>query len=188
MDEQTGWAYQGRQKTGCTTWVMGRLQPGRRRRWRPRPSASKTSSSRVLNDLASTHLRIHRPLGPGKCEVTIWCSAEVSALLSTIPAQRWRRGRGGSSVEEAKKAGRPRQLGLRSELAQVVEEGPCGTRISSGRMPACSNYYCRRDCVFQRIDVLQPLRGYDLRMGVIVVILVLSSVFAVALVFVGVKT
>ena len=29
----------------------------------------------VLNDLASTHLRIHRPLGPGKCEVTIWCIA-----------------------------------------------------------------------------------------------------------------
>jgi benzoate/toluate 1,2-dioxygenase alpha subunit len=29
----------------------------------------------VLNDLASTHLRVHRPLGPGKCEVTIWCIA-----------------------------------------------------------------------------------------------------------------
>ncbi len=29
----------------------------------------------VLNDLASTHLRTHRPLGPGKCEVTIWCIA-----------------------------------------------------------------------------------------------------------------
>lgn len=29
----------------------------------------------VLNDLASTHLRTHRPLAPGKCEVTIWCIA-----------------------------------------------------------------------------------------------------------------
>lgn len=29
----------------------------------------------VLNDLASTHLRTHRPLAPGKCEVTIWCVA-----------------------------------------------------------------------------------------------------------------
>jgi benzoate/toluate 1,2-dioxygenase subunit alpha len=29
----------------------------------------------VLNDLASTHLRCHRPLGPGRCEVTIWCIA-----------------------------------------------------------------------------------------------------------------
>ena len=29
----------------------------------------------VLNDLASTHLRTHRPLGPGRCEVTIWCIA-----------------------------------------------------------------------------------------------------------------
>lgn len=29
----------------------------------------------VLNDLASTHMRTHRPLGPGKCEVTIWCIA-----------------------------------------------------------------------------------------------------------------
>jgi benzoate/toluate 1,2-dioxygenase alpha subunit len=29
----------------------------------------------VLNDLASTHLRTHRPVGPGQCEVTIWCIA-----------------------------------------------------------------------------------------------------------------
>lgn len=29
----------------------------------------------VLNDLASTHLRTHRPLGPGRCEVTIFCVA-----------------------------------------------------------------------------------------------------------------
>ena len=29
----------------------------------------------VLNDLASTHMRTHRPLGPGRCEVTIWCIA-----------------------------------------------------------------------------------------------------------------
>ncbi|MPY72197.1 MAG: hypothetical protein GEU92_19230 [Alphaproteobacteria bacterium] len=29
----------------------------------------------MLNDLASTHLRVHRPLGPGRCEVTIWCIA-----------------------------------------------------------------------------------------------------------------
>ena len=29
----------------------------------------------VLNDLASTHLRSHRPLGPDKTEVTIWCIA-----------------------------------------------------------------------------------------------------------------
>lgn len=29
----------------------------------------------VLNDLASTHLRTHRPIAPGKCEVTIWCIA-----------------------------------------------------------------------------------------------------------------
>ena len=29
----------------------------------------------VLNDLASTHLRTHRPLDPGRCEVTIWCIA-----------------------------------------------------------------------------------------------------------------
>lgn len=29
----------------------------------------------VLNDLASTHMRAHRPLGPGRCEVTIWCIA-----------------------------------------------------------------------------------------------------------------
>ena len=31
----------------------------------------------VLNDLASTHLRTHRPLGAGRCEVTIWCIAPV---------------------------------------------------------------------------------------------------------------
>ena len=29
----------------------------------------------VLNDLASTHLRTHRPLGPERTEVTIWCIA-----------------------------------------------------------------------------------------------------------------
>ena len=29
----------------------------------------------VLNDLASTHMRTHRPLGPERCEVTIWCIA-----------------------------------------------------------------------------------------------------------------
>ncbi len=29
----------------------------------------------VLNDLASTHLRTCRPLGPERCEVTIWCIA-----------------------------------------------------------------------------------------------------------------
>ena len=31
----------------------------------------------VLNDLASTHMRSHRPLGPGRTEVTIWCIAPV---------------------------------------------------------------------------------------------------------------
>ncbi|MEX0870669.1 MAG: Rieske 2Fe-2S domain-containing protein, partial [Aquisalimonadaceae bacterium] len=31
----------------------------------------------VLNDLASTHLRVHRPLGPGLTEITIWCIAPV---------------------------------------------------------------------------------------------------------------
>ncbi|MEE2968861.1 MAG: Rieske 2Fe-2S domain-containing protein [Pseudomonadota bacterium] len=29
----------------------------------------------VLNDLASTHMRTCRPLGPTRCEVTIWCIA-----------------------------------------------------------------------------------------------------------------
>ena len=29
----------------------------------------------VLNDLASTHMRTHRPLGPERCEVTSWCIA-----------------------------------------------------------------------------------------------------------------
>lgn len=29
----------------------------------------------VLNDLASTHIRTHRPLSPTRCEVTIWCIA-----------------------------------------------------------------------------------------------------------------
>jgi benzoate/toluate 1,2-dioxygenase subunit alpha len=31
----------------------------------------------VLNDLASTHLRTHRPLGPDRTEVTVWCIAPV---------------------------------------------------------------------------------------------------------------
>jgi benzoate/toluate 1,2-dioxygenase alpha subunit len=31
----------------------------------------------VLNDLASTHMRSHRPLGPDRTEVTIWCIAPV---------------------------------------------------------------------------------------------------------------
>jgi benzoate/toluate 1,2-dioxygenase alpha subunit len=31
----------------------------------------------VLNDLASTHLRTHRPLSPEMTEVTIWCVAPV---------------------------------------------------------------------------------------------------------------
>lgn len=31
----------------------------------------------VLNDLASTHMRTHRPLSAGRCEVTIWCIAPV---------------------------------------------------------------------------------------------------------------
>ncbi len=31
----------------------------------------------VLNDLASTHMRTHRPLAADRCEVTIWCIAPV---------------------------------------------------------------------------------------------------------------
>ncbi len=31
----------------------------------------------VLNDLASTHLRTHRPLAPDRTEVTVWCIAPV---------------------------------------------------------------------------------------------------------------
>ena len=30
---------------------------------------------RVLVRVLPTHLRTHRPLGPGRCEVTIWCIA-----------------------------------------------------------------------------------------------------------------
>jgi benzoate/toluate 1,2-dioxygenase alpha subunit len=31
----------------------------------------------VLNDLASTHMRSHRPLSADRCEVTIWCIAPI---------------------------------------------------------------------------------------------------------------
>lgn len=31
----------------------------------------------VLNDLASTHLRVHRPLSPDLTEITIWCIAPI---------------------------------------------------------------------------------------------------------------